>query len=187
MGMLSSSLTYNAFINHLSKEYSIECLLSLTEMIQFREYLIHKLYSKGFEDDKLRIVLASDIPKSYIVENKQWDDKEKAYLLYTKYIRSGAELQINIPAEQRLKYDQLMGNYIEFMGNGTISNMELIKRNGFSKHQFIQNWFKKLLHIDNIYYIFICFAFLFFYCLCVMFFDFLCFFFKKKKKKKKKK
>lgn len=125
--MLSSSLTYNAFINHLSKEYSIECLLSLTEMIQFREYLIHKLYSKGFEDDKLRIVLASDIPKSYIVENKQWDDKEKAYLLYTKYIRSGAELQINISAEQRLKYDQLMGNYIEFMGNGTISNMELIK------------------------------------------------------------
>ena len=125
--MLSSSVTYNAFINHLSKEYSIECLLSLTEMIQFREYMIHKFYPKGFEADKLRIKLASDIPKSFIVTNKRWDDKEKAYLLYTKYIRSGAELQINISAEERLKYDQMMGNYQEFMENGTIENMDLIK------------------------------------------------------------
>jgi len=125
--LLSSNKTFNAFINHLSREYSIECLLSLTEMIQFREYMIAKHFSKGFDADKLRLQLAPDIPQSFIVANKNWDDKEKAYLLYTKYIRSGAELQINISAEQRMRYDQLMGNYQCFMENGTVSNMELVK------------------------------------------------------------
>eukprot|EP00487_Bulimina_marginata_P010379 TRINITY_DN5329_c0_g1_i1.p1 TRINITY_DN5329_c0_g1~~TRINITY_DN5329_c0_g1_i1.p1 ORF type:complete len:124 (-),score=16.57 TRINITY_DN5329_c0_g1_i1:191-562(-) len=77
-------------------------------------------------EQELMIDLAADIPQSYIVENEQWGDKEKAYLLYTKYIQIGAEFQINISAEQRIKYDVLLGDYQEFMQDISVSTQDLI-------------------------------------------------------------
>ena len=154
--ILSNSATYNEFMKHLSKEFSVECLLSLTEFIQFRDYIKSQIddtvhdYNDDMDDDddddddgiqchrrksrkngsesyeELMIKLPSDIPYSYIVENKEWNNKEKAYRLYTKYIENGSELEINISAEQRMYYDHLMEDYDIFMNNQQVTNRELI-------------------------------------------------------------
>ena len=78
--ILSLSITYNAFINHLSKEFSVECLLSLTEFIQFRDYMIDKIElinnesgNNSYSSDELLIELPCDIPQSYIVTNEDND------------------------------------------------------------------------------------------------------------------
>ena len=61
--VLSTEVTYNEFIKHLSKEFSIELLLSLTEMVQFRESIIAQNASnKATADRDDGIKLAPNIP-----------------------------------------------------------------------------------------------------------------------------
>eukprot|EP01084_Bolivina_argentea_P283664 485896_1 len=114
---------YEALMDHLEKEFAVENLLYLTEIIQFRDYLTAK-DNTFFENDNVtnlfgnkNINLPSDIPKSIIIpdieENDDelnspnttivWssNDYETEYnifmALYKKYIdKYEAQLEINI-------------------------------------------------------------------------------------------
>merc|ERR1712129_386019 len=89
--ILSTEVTYNEFIRHLSKEYSIELLLSLTEFVQFQNAQKQKVKVGNIEIDKSDLVLPSSIPQSFIVSNAAWNGQDQAFLLFKKYIESGAE------------------------------------------------------------------------------------------------
>eukprot|EP01083_Nonionella_stella_P015277 42748_1 len=129
--ILSDGVAYHEFIKHLSKELSIECLLSLTEFVQFREHVTNEMIKDNenpcWSDSEPWIVeLAHDIPQSFIVSYKESSNKEKAYLLYSKYIKTGAEHEINISAEHRGRYKSLFQNYDRFIQNDQITNRNLV-------------------------------------------------------------
>jgi len=146
--ILSLGATFTEFMKHLSLEFSVECLLSLTEMVQFRDYMLRQAQTEEQEEeeeqadnvavkvklhksslsftDELQVELPKDIPHSYIVENEQWSNKEKAHRLYSKYIENGSELEINISADQRSFYDDMLSDYEAFMTNENICDRDLV-------------------------------------------------------------
>ena len=92
---LSSSNFYYGFIQHLSREMSVECLLSVTEFVQFREWVketTNDYVEKEDSDDQFSVQLPSNIPKSWIVANEEWNSKQKAYEL----IRNCGEFKENV-------------------------------------------------------------------------------------------
>eukprot|EP01083_Nonionella_stella_P056786 149345_1 len=110
---LESTQIYHSFMNCLSKEMSIESLLSLTEFMQFRRYVHAKNINdpvfivendEEIKDSLFMIELPSDVPMSWIVCNEEWDTKHKAFELYNKYIKVGSKLEINIGGAQRQHY-----------------------------------------------------------------------------------
>merc|ERR1712129_628198 len=105
--ILSTEVTYNEFIRHLSKEFSIELLLSLTEFVQFQNAQKAKIVrgsasavtldstsvgrsntvSKRETDRECALVLPTSIPQSLIVSSAEWNGQEQAFALFKKYIR----------------------------------------------------------------------------------------------------
>jgi len=144
--ILATEVTYNEFIRHLSKEFSIELLLSLTEFVQFhnaqKALCAKQTDDKDTKDAKREkresksvsgasepvLVLPASIPQSYIVENSEWSGPEQAFLLFTKYIKSGAEFEINISSEQRGYYERLMGDYKVWMANTEMAKPAQLSR-----------------------------------------------------------
>ncbi len=86
-------------MSHLSKEFSIECLLSLTEFVQFRKYML-SLYDTSKRQchspiiasqyPSINIKISQHIPQSNIVFNKYFTNKEKTWKLWAKYIKNGS-------------------------------------------------------------------------------------------------
>eukprot|EP01083_Nonionella_stella_P084127 232802_1 len=142
LSALESATLYHSFMNHLSKEVSIECMLSLTEFMQFRHHVRDTLLpdtvndgnvSNDCEDgddvamkDLFEIVLSPDIPMSWIVCNEKWGEKRKAYALYKKYIEVGSEFEINIASGHRGYYTRIMSDYDAFRRRANISDKELM-------------------------------------------------------------
>lgn len=128
--LISKQKGFHAFMLHLSKEFSMETLLFLIEVIQFQNYIKshcnHDLFSdKPGTSLYEKIVFPPDIPKSDIVyaddfkmngDNNNNDHillyslKIKAIQIYRKYIKPQSELEINISYHGRRILTKLMGH-----------------------------------------------------------------------------
>ena len=129
--MLSTESSIHAFMVHLSKEYSMEILLSYIELNQFQSYLIENIKSEleQVSMDIIDVVTFPDnIPQSEIIYGEKElilvdtisgnhkDDpfldnaKIKAHRLYKKYIKQGSEFEINISSTERLRLTNLLGD-----------------------------------------------------------------------------
>ena len=104
-GLMQDKNGYEALMDHLEHEFSVENLLFLTEMIQFRDflkakyvYLSDKDALKLFENDDIK--LPENAPKSEIFINandKCLDPMEIFVSLYQKYIEKyKSDLEVNI-------------------------------------------------------------------------------------------
>eukprot|EP00483_Globobulimina_turgida_P002879 UN02884 len=107
-----------SFMQHLSREFSAECLLSVIKFIAFREHVKGKgdiinnttTSTKRLNLELSQIILPADIPRSSIVFDSQYDNKSKAQQLFDKYIKIGSDYEINISAKKRNALSQLFGN-----------------------------------------------------------------------------
>ena len=113
--ILANEKSLNLFINHLSKEYSLEILLSTIEFVQFQKYLQPHLNQDTLLDvkkencDGIKILkFPSNVPRSEIIESN--DMKEQSVLeiskhvargLYNKYIAIASEFEVNISGIMR--------------------------------------------------------------------------------------
>lgn len=104
-----------AFMEHLSKELSMECLLSLIEFLQFREKAQDPQYHNTLKKSKLRTSIdqefgdwkmAEHVPKSTIVHTQKCD-KSMALKLFEKYIVEGADHEINISHRLRISLNHI--------------------------------------------------------------------------------
>ena len=116
----------HAFMVHLSKEYSMEILLSFIEFNQFQKYIRTQMERNGIEiPDGIELSeFPANVPKSQIVEgtaddivmiiDSNKDDtfidnaKIKAHQLYQKYVKPGSEFEINISFQERNKLSNLL-------------------------------------------------------------------------------
>eukprot|EP01083_Nonionella_stella_P001581 4553_1 len=123
IAVLSNKEALHLFMLHLSKEYSMEILLSYIEFNQYLSYLdslepntSNNEYSMSNEDelDLNSLVLLDSVPTSSIVNNDH-GFKEKAYALYSKYIARGCEYEINISGKLRNEFTNIVGHYQLFM------------------------------------------------------------------------
>ena len=129
--ILSDDDTINLFMAHLINEFSMECLLSLIEFTQFRDYGMEMLkIDQEAVDAKTgstaNITFAADVPKSDIVYGDiamvTMDDtlrgfKMKAYKLYRKYVMIGAEYEVNVSYRTRGILDKHMNDYDNWVNN----------------------------------------------------------------------
>eukprot|EP01084_Bolivina_argentea_P258959 436779_1 len=108
-----------SFMEHLSREFSNECLLSMIEFIQYRNTIKsadHDNHTKNalidarLNEELREIKLPLDIPKSSIVFDNELNDKAKAELLYNKYIKIGCEYEINISSKNRNALAEIFEN-----------------------------------------------------------------------------
>ena len=96
------------------KEFSSETILSFVEFVQFKQRLIDYMKSDGEQSEFANHLLSESIPKSSIVYNdknavKESEDaigmfRDCAHLLFEKYIKIGAEFEVNISACLRCHY-----------------------------------------------------------------------------------
>ena len=111
--------------------YSLECLLSLIEMVQFQNYIWEKRCNEiQMENDMEQVdcefgsefQFASNVPLSRIIEEQETipegyvDDefmyfiKIKAYKIYNKYVKVGCEYEINISGTERTRIGNMLQN-----------------------------------------------------------------------------
>jgi len=184
--VLRNKYGYDAFIQHLSKEFSMENLLALTEFLQFKRYIFDK-YKHSVESKELynwfHMLPLDDMPRSEIVyageplyarkknkrtkrfgsspspprpisphyveqkldnDDNEDDDEEvpdekelqlaqrlyddddvefvreckwKAHQLYVKYVRPGAQWEINIAWDLRQNLRALLDDEQRWLGN----------------------------------------------------------------------
>ena len=103
-------------MQHLVNEFSMECLISLIEFQQFKVHLIETFH---IQDVDVQIVGFTDtVPKSDIVYSEEAETanvilssfKIKAHKLYSKYIETGSEYEINIPGTMRIHLNDYMAH-----------------------------------------------------------------------------
>eukprot|EP01083_Nonionella_stella_P172208 590232_1 len=116
--VLQRQKMFDAFMQQLLSEYCAECLLCIIEFIQFKEKIATDHKHNEFKSNanvSTVLALPAVCPKSAIVY--QLDDsghaseyKRVALRLYQKYIRIGAEWEINIDYQNRNRYKKMFGN-----------------------------------------------------------------------------
>eukprot|EP01083_Nonionella_stella_P052962 140320_1 len=123
--ILTNEDAIHSFMIHLSREYSMECLLSYIEIVQFQQYIKEFMVSNNESISNHRLIdFPSNIVTSEIVESPCKDEphpddmdfiqnaKIKAHQLYTKYVAFGSEFEINISAPQRGNLEDLLCDVI---------------------------------------------------------------------------
>ena len=155
MQILGSEKLFELYMQHLIKEFSMECLLSLIEFTQFKKHAIEALMvdPKEFEHDEI-IVFPESVPLSDIVygkvneldschirvetnsnetseETSQGTDvreliKEKAHELYCKYVEMASEFEINISYKIRAGMMKTFSDCDKWMNN-EMKDIELIR------------------------------------------------------------
>ena len=133
------------FMTHLSKEYSMEVLLSTIEFMQYQNYLKPLVQDKEVLDSIKNIEFYDNVPESMIVSSVEDDGvnmskhesldidievdgkeesdlvmmlhrgKIKANQLYQKYIKWGSEFEINIGSVPRLQLKNQLENLDSLM------------------------------------------------------------------------
>ena len=128
METLQDELQFESFMDWLFREFSSEVMLSVIELVQFKQYL--KKY--GQRTDVNEIGFFEKMPSSSIVESAQtlelnevqsssagheqtWSDSHTGWVsvpriagaLYDKYIRRHSVLEINISATLRNRWHTL--------------------------------------------------------------------------------
>eukprot|EP01084_Bolivina_argentea_P239149 401956_1 len=155
---------FESFMQHVTREWSTELLLSFIEITQLQN-VIKQTY---FNDDntiqlqryQIAILENKAIPESYIVHTKSMiellnkceinDIKEvevekdiefkmKSYILYKKYIDDCSELQINISGKQKNKLQDCMDEIDMFI------QLNIKKKELFSIYTDVINELAKLL------------------------------------------
>ena len=134
--ILSSKKPLNLFMNHISKEYSTECLLSYIEFSQFQQYLLQQMRHECEYLDKPIILYdtPSDIPMSHIIVHDDDDNDEiincakmKARKLYNKYIKFEADYEINIAGTLRHELEEKLSDKQKLLNNKDIGLKDLVK------------------------------------------------------------
>ena len=119
------------FMIHLSKEYSMECLLSLIEITQYQQYCLKEMsMSNDLDRDNNKydhglISFPYIVPLSAILENEKTDFKRKAYEIYNKYIKIGSEFEINISWDSRVLFRNMFDDEEFFTNNAKIKMMDV--------------------------------------------------------------
>ena len=133
--MLKDDSFLNQFARHLTDELSIECLLSVIEMQQFKEHLIDSMKLEDASVKQTWFRFAPTVPKSDIVhrneKNKTSCDltsfRRKAFALYKKYVAEGSEFEVNVPAKLRLELFELIGDENKWINESTMTAAEVAK------------------------------------------------------------
>eukprot|EP01084_Bolivina_argentea_P249986 418663_1 len=127
--VLKDNDTLNLFMQHLLKSFSGECLLSFIEFTQFRSYAITELNINETDIEYcVNISIADNVPQSHIVYGEHTSNdmllsfKIKGLQLYNKYVKSGAEFEINLPYGTKCTLNEFFSN-----GNDYINELDLIK------------------------------------------------------------
>eukprot|EP01083_Nonionella_stella_P188681 696023_1 len=112
------------FIDHLMKEFNIECFISLVEFQRFQEYVM-AVFEVSVEEVKTSITfyeLCSSIPQYTTIVNREEQETETivsakriAHKLFLKYIETGSAYEINISYRHRLTLEAMMCNYDAWM------------------------------------------------------------------------
>lgn len=160
--ILSDEDAFKLYMQHIIGEMCMESLLALIEFTQFKQYLIQ---SFGIDPDDIGEEIYAQfpdcVPKSDIVYTLNGDDdimedkqklrvifRQKAYKLYYKYVKVGAEFEINISYRMRMTLVALMKDYEKWIHPDNYVNEEdmvkmwdecmtaLIKLLNSSKHRF---------------------------------------------------
>ena len=116
------------FVCNDINRFSMEILLSFIEFNQFQKYLIDNSDIDDSSKESLELIqFPSNIPLSEIIESQQTEHhdnhgdnqlsvfKVKAHELFKKYIKPGAEFEINIKSDTRNKGYRLMNDLTEFL------------------------------------------------------------------------
>eukprot|EP01084_Bolivina_argentea_P307991 532439_1 len=121
----------NSFMQHLIGEFSIECLLCVIEATQYKKHFMDvfnvELYDYHLPE------LPKDFLKSDIVYNDGNDNSsklncflDKVHKLYVKYIKIGAEFEINIPYQVRQTITYMMNDKSWLDTNNEKENQKLL-------------------------------------------------------------
>ena len=151
--MLKKEETFEIFMDHLSREWSMECLLAFVEISQFQLVMSTEFGSVGMDltDMQQKLLDNKDLEKSFIVyhkkiedvmimngmenvdEEKKWDLRDRmivmklrAVILYGKYVADG-DLQINISYEQHQKLMTYLGDLERFINRVNMNAVELFE------------------------------------------------------------
>merc|ERR1712228_143961 len=153
--MLLDEQQFEDFVQFMIKEFSSESILSFVEFVQFKQRLIDYMNLKTMttDDGKFENHLMSEgIPKSSIVHGnyakiEEDEDMDKMFkniatLLYEKYIKIGAEFEINISSGLRCQYfainakkwDMEIGKLVNVF-DGLITEMNMFMRQSFCRYE----------------------------------------------------
>ena len=96
--LLKNEYGFSAFMAHVQLEFSMEMLFAIIEMTQFSVF---------YGSKKAYIKLPKNIPQSSIVYNTNLSLFNKIKMLYNKYIKNGAEFELNLSVsiKRSLKYN----------------------------------------------------------------------------------
>eukprot|EP01084_Bolivina_argentea_P165261 287116_1 len=144
--VLLDPYNFQLFVQHLTREFSIETILCFVEMVQFK-YVLNSTFRLNalvpnhttsddhkcnddmqieiyFDFKKCDITKNSAIPKSFIVYKSDESSTDltpflkMAYKLYIKYIKIGVELEINVSGHTRdIFINDMEGGMQPFINN----------------------------------------------------------------------
>eukprot|EP01084_Bolivina_argentea_P282974 484527_1 len=135
--LLSTNKGIHRFAAHITKEISVECLLSYIEFSQFEEFCINKFISAQELEQLKRfdfICFPNNIPISGIIESNSVNKEEifasdlriMAHLIYEKYVRVGAEFEININSDDRKKLREALGDLEICLSENSVTITEIV-------------------------------------------------------------
>ena len=123
--ILNNERSFDLFMQHCGMEHCHECVLSLIEIIQYKQELYKKLSSEGRSDEVVddcqieddTFTLPIECPKSDIVFNTELNFKGIARALYVKYIQIGSDWEINLSYHTRKRYGCIFENEEKWNAN----------------------------------------------------------------------
>mmetsp|Transcript_18264 Transcript_18264/g.29063 ORF Transcript_18264/g.29063 Transcript_18264/m.29063 type:complete len:200 (+) Transcript_18264:3-602(+) len=138
--VLAHIKSFELYMTHLGKEFSLECLLSLIEFVEFQKLLLTLIDLEQVDHDEIvdikgnkynkehklwceLVLLPETLPKSAIVygdaggNDRLQNCKIKVHQLYMKYVVVGSDFELNLPGETRARYDRYMREYDKWMRN----------------------------------------------------------------------
>merc|ERR1712129_161953 len=142
--VLSQNETFDVFMLHIAKEFSNEILLCYVEFTQLLSYLFEHydhMISRQVHDEEINETLVnfpSTVPMSYIISTATAtseigiDDKSKEDVLllvlfigsslYNRYVKKGADLEINISSQLRRRFVAMFTGHND---NDDVVNIDL--------------------------------------------------------------
>ena len=172
--ILRNDVLFDAFMQHLIKEFCMENLLALIEFTQFKKHII-ETFNINSEDLieaglNLRYEFPADVPLSDIVHARSTSSEHStstceqygvhiqykimAYRLYNKYIKSASKFELNLSHQSRKRLHELMRCYHEWINNDNFQEMEMVKLFDPCLAELVSllNGSKKRLQISKSYY-----------------------------------
>ena len=154
---LQNKRKFELFIQWMYKEFSAEAGLCFIELVQFKKALIDflKKKDKGSKFDTALVDLLNDgVPQSSIVFVDEYGVdgiakfKSIAHRLFQKYIRQGAEFEVNISFVMRLEYTRTDENgwNMEAMDLVQVFDNVIKEMLGFMRQSFFRY---KERHVDR--------------------------------------